>query len=180
MPQGIIDFWDNNTVAIVIVLIGAVSSAVVALVLKKIPGALGKAVRWLWRIRPYRKQALLLGDSTLTIEETFNKQLKALQQRIESAQSDDEKIRIRREMGQVAEEKAAYYRASRELILPPDVRERMEALANRRETTADPRIPQELPGDPEELAGPQWFPGGLPMLPFDPTGNRLCSLEIPP
>ena len=152
MLQGIIDFWDNNTAAIVVVLIGAVAAAVAAVALQKAPRAFGKAIGWLWGKLHFRKQASLLGDSTLTIEETFDKQLEALQQGLESAQTDDEKHRIRMEMGQVAEAKAAYYQASRELSLPQDVREHMEALANRRETTAEARIPQELPGDPEELA----------------------------
>ncbi len=43
MLQDIIDFWDNNTVGIVLVLIGAVAAAVAALALQKGPGAVGKA-----------------------------------------------------------------------------------------------------------------------------------------
>ena len=78
MLQGIIDFWDNNTAAIVVVLIGAVAAAVAAVALQKAPRAFGKAIGWLWGKLHFRKQASLLGDSTLTIEETFDKQLEAL------------------------------------------------------------------------------------------------------
>ena len=152
MLQGIIDFFDKNTVAIVVGLIVAVSGAAVVLVLKKTSGAVGKAAGWLWAKRPFRKRAWLLIDSTLTIEETFDKELEAWQAQLEFAQTDDEKARNRLEMGQVVEAKAAYYRASRELSLPQAVRERMEALASRRETAGEARVPQELPRDPEELA----------------------------
>jgi tetratricopeptide (TPR) repeat protein len=148
MPQGITDFWDNNTVVIVAALIGAVATVT----LQMTTGAVGKAVGWLWGKRPFRKQPSLSRDPTLTIEETFDRQLEALQQRLDSALTDDEKAPIRLEMGRVAEEKAGYYRASRELSLPEDIRDRMEALANRQGTIAEARIPQELPRDPEVLA----------------------------
>ena len=152
MPQGIIDFWDNNTVAIVVVLIGAIAAAIAAVLLQKAPGVLGKAVGWLWGKRLFRRHTLLTRDSTLTIEETFDKQLEAWQTQLEFAQTDDEKVRIRLEIGHVAEQKATYYRATRELSLPQDLRERMEALANRRGATAETQIPQELPKGTKEVA----------------------------
>ena len=81
MVQGIIDFWDNNTVAIVLVLIGAVAAAVATLALQKAPGVVGKAARWLWGKLRFRKKA------TLTIEETFDKELEAWQAQLVFASS---------------------------------------------------------------------------------------------
>ena len=170
MLQGIIDFFDKNTVAIVVGLIVAVSGAAVVLVLKKTSGAVGKAAGWLWAKRPFRKRAWLLIDSTLTIEETFDKELEAWQAQLEFAQTDDEKARNRLEMGQVVEAKAAYYRASRELSLPQAVRERMEALASRRETRwggASPSGVTERPGRTSRA------------FPEDATGSAASSFRVP-
>ena len=88
-----------------------------------------------------------------TVEEAFQMEREAWRRQLELAQTEEERARINAALFRVSEEEAQYHRASREFALPPEIKERMDALAN---PTLKPvesaREPIALPPGNEEQA----------------------------